>query len=118
MPTVSGPAAARPTFFTVVPTVMGLPTTPRAGPDTATMARSGRMTSRRVGAVAPLFVSSDSVTTLSGSTTAETKYWPTTAVGGTVTTVVAGEAAPAASAETLREARRTPAPGTLLLADM
>ena len=73
MPIVNAPAASGPTFFTDVLTLIGWPIAPRAGPDTASIARSGRTISTRVDAVSPLSPSLDSSTVSSMSTTAETK---------------------------------------------
>src|SRR5262245_2686738 len=123
MPIVKAPAASGPTFFTDVVTLIGWPTAPRAGPDTESIARSGRMISTLATAVSPLSSSSDSSTTPAllippSSTTADTKYEPGAVPGGTVTAVVAGDSAPPPAREaTVREPIRTPAPGVLSLAE-
>ena len=88
MPIVNVPAATGPMFCTDVLTLIVCPTAARVGPDTESIARSGRTTWTWVGAVAPLSSSSDSSTTSSMSTTAETNRGPAGIPAGTVTAAV------------------------------
>src|SRR5262249_51187605 len=80
--------------------------------------RSGWRIAIRVGAVRPLFVSSNSVIAPSGSTTADRKYVPTDVFAGRVRTVLSARLAPPTRLVTLRLPIRVPAPGTLLAGSM
>src|SRR5258705_413169 len=104
-------AGAGPWFRTVLAKATLAPGTTVAGPVSAVMTRSGWKSVMVVGAARALFVSLSSAITPLPSATAETNEAPVDALAGIISTVLAGELAPAARAAISRKPIAVPVPG-------